>query len=59
MVSDDGAGGKRGFRVYPPWVTTTNGQAARTQTWQLDHFLYVPEDGTPVDLPRARGLYAR
>ncbi|MCX4981335.1 MepB family protein [Streptomyces sp. NBC_00572] len=59
VVSENGSGGKRGFRVYPPWVTTTNRQAARTQAWQLDHFLYVPEDGTPVDRARARELYGR
>ncbi|MFJ2936691.1 MepB family protein [Streptomyces sp. NPDC087219] len=59
VVSENGAGGKRGFRVYPPWVTTTNSQAARTQTWQRDHFLYVPEDGTPLDLARALALYGR
>ncbi|MCX5226658.1 MepB family protein [Streptomyces sp. NBC_00233] len=59
VVSENGSGGKRGFRVYPPWVTTTNSQAGRAQTWQLDHFLYVPEDGTPLDLARARALYGR
>ncbi|MFF4443954.1 MepB family protein [Streptomyces sp. NPDC001502] len=58
VVSTDGSGGKRAFRVYPPWVTTTNRQAGRAQEWQLDHFLPLspPEDG-PVDLTRARELY--
>ncbi|MFJ7589019.1 MepB family protein [Streptomyces sp. NPDC097617] len=56
VVSTDGAGGKRAFRVYPPWVTTTNRQAGSAQTWQLEHFLELPEDG-PVDLARARKLY--
>ncbi|MFE6849888.1 MepB family protein [Streptomyces sp. NPDC057674] len=59
VVSENGSGGKRGFRVYPPWVTTANRQASRTQAWQLDHFLDVPEDGTPLDLVRARALYGR
>ncbi|MFJ6050888.1 MepB family protein [Streptomyces sp. NPDC092307] len=59
VVSTDGSGGKRAFRVYPPWVTTTNRQAGSAQKWQLDHFLPLPrpEDG-PVDLDRARKLYA-
>ncbi|WP_314241702.1 MepB family protein [Streptomyces kutzneri] len=57
VVSTDGSGGKRAFRVYPPWVTTTNRQAGRAQEWQLDHFLPLPEEG-PVDLTRARELYA-
>lgn len=56
VVSVHGVGGKRAFRVYPPWVTTTNRQAGRTQSWQLDHFLHLPRDG-PVDLARARELY--
>ncbi|MGO4460444.1 MepB family protein [Streptomyces sp. M-16] len=54
IVSVDGAGGKRAFRVYPPWVTTTSRQAERTQAWQLEHFLSL--DG-PVDTARARELY--
>ncbi len=70
VVSAQGAGGKRAFRVYPPWVTTTNRQAATAQAWQLAHFLHLPAparptpgaapgprpDG-PVDLARARQLY--
>ncbi|MFI7355310.1 MepB family protein [Streptomyces avidinii] len=56
VVSTDGCGGKRAFRVYPPWVTTTNRQAGSAQAWQLDHFLHLPQDG-PVDLDRARELY--
>ncbi|MFB7663594.1 MepB family protein [Kitasatospora sp. NPDC056138] len=56
IVSRNGTGGKRGFRVYPPWVTTTNRQARATQTWQLNHFLPIDEDGS-VDPARARALY--
>ncbi|MCX4847768.1 MepB family protein [Streptomyces sp. NBC_00893] len=56
IVSTDGVGGKRGFRVYPPWVTTTNRQAGRTQKWQVEYFLPVP-DGEPADPDRCRALY--
>lgn len=56
VLSRDGVGGKRAFRVYPPWVTTTNRQARAAQAWQLEFFLPVPEGG-PVDLVRARALY--
>ncbi|MFJ5121089.1 MepB family protein [Kitasatospora sp. NPDC088548] len=56
IVARNGTGGKRGFRVYPPWVTTTNRQARGTQTWQLNHFLPIGEDG-PIDAARARALY--
>jgi hypothetical protein len=64
VVSTNGSGGKRAFRVYPPWVTTTNRQAERAQAWQLAFFLPLPlglpsggsSDG-PVDLARARELY--
>ncbi|WP_328880426.1 MepB family protein [Streptomyces sp. NBC_00299] len=56
VVSVDGSGGKRAFRVYPPWVTTTNRQATSTQAWQLDHFLPLDQAG-PVDSARARKLY--
>ncbi|MFB6435766.1 MepB family protein [Streptomyces sp. NPDC056411] len=56
IVSRNGAGGKRGFRVYPPWVTTGSRQARATQTWQVRHFLPAPADG-PADPTRARALY--
>ncbi|MDJ0385314.1 MepB family protein [Streptomyces sp. G-G2] len=56
VVAVDGRGGKRAFRVYPPWVTTTNRQAALAQAWQLGYFLHLPEDG-PVDVDRAQELY--
>ncbi|WP_124723321.1 MULTISPECIES: MepB family protein [unclassified Streptomyces] len=56
IVSTAGVGGKRGFRVYPPWVTTTNRQAGRTQKWQVEYFLPVP-DGEPADPDRCRALY--
>ncbi|WP_235483255.1 MepB family protein [Streptomyces roseoverticillatus] len=56
IVSRGGVGGKRGFRVYPPWVTTTSRQAAGTQKWQVRYFLPIPADG-PADPVRARVLY--
>ncbi|MFJ9953269.1 MepB family protein [Kitasatospora sp. NPDC091207] len=56
VVSTNGAGGKRAFRVYPPWVTTTNRQAGSAQAWQLDYFLHLDQDG-PVDSARAHELY--
>ncbi|MFJ2593605.1 MepB family protein [Streptomyces erythrochromogenes] len=55
VVSTNGAGGKRAFRVYPPWVTTTSRQARSTQAWQVEHFLRLPGDA--VDLSRAYALY--
>lgn len=56
IVSRAGAGGKRGFRVYPPWVTTTSRQARITQAWQVNYFLHLDQDG-PADLTRAEALY--
>ncbi|MFD7066551.1 MepB family protein [Streptomyces sp. NPDC059913] len=56
IVSRNGSGGKRGFRVYPPWVTTTSRQARNTQAWQMHHFLDLGGAGSP-DPSRAHGLY--
>ncbi|MET9700373.1 MepB family protein [Streptomyces sp. NPDC006529] len=56
VLAVDGVGGKRAFRVYPPWVSAANRQADRAQEWQLGHFLRL-EEGRPVDLGRARALY--
>lgn len=41
IVSVGGAGGKRGFRVYPPWSATENPQAKRSQRWQCAYFLEI------------------
>ncbi|WP_395370825.1 MepB family protein [Streptomyces tubercidicus] len=57
IVSRNGSGGKRAFRIYPPWVETTNRQARTAQAWQLDHFLHIPEDGRPLDSARAQKLH--
>ncbi|MEU5779060.1 MepB family protein [Streptomyces venezuelae] len=54
VVSTGGSGGKRAFRVCPPWVTTANRQAEKAQSWQVEFFL--PSHGT-VDPARARALY--
>ena len=56
VMSRNGTGGKRGFRVYPPWVTTTNRQAASTRSWQVNHFLDLGGQGS-LDTARARSLY--
>lgn len=53
VVSVADVGGKRGFRVYPPWAQDLNRQAAASQTWQCRYFL----DLVDVDLGRARDLY--
>ncbi|MCS0601444.1 MepB family protein [Streptomyces sp. LP11] len=56
IVSRGGSGGKRGFRVYPPWVTTANRQARATQAWQVNYFLDLGRPGT-ADLARAHTPY--
>ncbi|MFF3624913.1 MepB family protein [Streptomyces sp. NPDC002467] len=56
IVSRNGSGGKRGFRVYPPWVTTTSRQAHGTQAWQVNYFFALGQEG-PADLASAHALY--
>ncbi|WP_248579765.1 MepB family protein [Nocardioides sp. InS609-2] len=55
IVSVDGVGGKRGFRVYPPWSSTANSQAKRSQWWQCEFFLDL--NGGEIDAERARRLF--
>ncbi|MFI7287450.1 MepB family protein [Streptomyces anulatus] len=58
IVSRNGVGGKRGFRVYPPGAVTTGRQARATQAWQVKYHLDIGDGGRgPVDLVRARVLY--
>ncbi|WP_446222139.1 MepB family protein [Nocardia sp. IBHARD005] len=53
IVSVAGHGGKRGFRVYPPWSTAENKQARRSQEWQCGYFL----DLEKIDPQAVRDLY--
>ncbi len=55
IMSENNKEGKRGIRVYPPWDVTTNKQAQKTQAWQLEYFLEIPEKG--IDLNKAKKLY--
>ncbi|MFD3745235.1 MepB family protein [Nocardia sp. NPDC058633] len=55
IVSVAGRGGKRGFRLYPPWSATANKQAHKSQEWQSAYFL----DLVNLDPSRARDLYER
>ncbi|MET0854216.1 MAG: MepB family protein [Microterricola sp.] len=43
ILSVAGEGGKRGFRLYPPWSETSNAQAQRTQRWQQCYFEPISE----------------
>ncbi len=56
VVSQEGKGGKRAMRVYPPWDRTQSPQAKSTQTWQLNYFLEIPPEGE-VDKQRLSSLY--
>jgi hypothetical protein len=56
VVSNTDKGGKRAIRVYPPWDKTTSSQAKKTQQWQLNYFLEIPENKT-IDIVRAKMLY--
>lgn len=46
IMSQNGKGGKRGIRVYPPWTKPVAKEAVRTQQWQLQYFLSLAQDGT-------------
>lgn len=48
--------GKLAMRVYPPWSISLNTQATKTQNWQLEYFLALPEN-QEIDYVRAKRLY--
>ncbi|AOM78834.1 MepB family protein [Pedobacter steynii] len=60
IISNNGKEGKRAIRVYPPWDKTTSRQAMRTQKWQLEYFLKIPQkesiDETLASLNQIRCL---
>ncbi len=43
-IVSDKKEGKRAIRVYPPWDITNSKQAQKTQKWQLDYFLEIPQN---------------
>lgn len=43
IVSIAGLGGKRGFRLYPSWLTALNPQATRSQAWQGEFFHVITD----------------
>jgi hypothetical protein len=45
-VSENGVGGKRAIRVYPPWAHNLNSQAAKTQLWQAPFFFEISQHNT-------------
>lgn len=45
VISQNGIGGKRAIRVYPPWDATDSKQAKNTQAWQIQYFFQIhPEE---------------
>lgn len=56
IIAQNGSGGKRGIRVYPPWDKVTNKQAQVSQNWQLKYFLPIKNDET-LDLVLAKKIY--
>jgi hypothetical protein len=58
IVSNLGKGGKRAIRVYPPWDQTASRQAQKTQAWQMEYFLEIPNH-KPIDCARAQMLYSQ
>ncbi|AFR31144.1 hypothetical protein ARUE_c42720 [Arthrobacter sp. Rue61a] len=48
ICSVNGSGGKRGFRVYPPWSVTPNRRAQVTQEWQGAFFHHSPARPLPA-----------
>ena len=45
IMSQDNKGGKRGFRLYPPWIKPLSQEALKTQKWQLPYFFFLEKAG--------------
>ncbi|MFY9589616.1 MepB family protein [Rickettsia endosymbiont of Halotydeus destructor] len=57
VISNNGTGGKRAIRVYPPWDMGLNKQAKKTQAWQLEYFLDVANNKEKIDHNRIKTLF--
>lgn len=56
IISKNRIEGKRGIRVYPPWDSVLNNQAAKTQSWQTKYFLNI-SDKESIDFDLAKKLF--
>jgi hypothetical protein len=56
VVSNKNMGGKRGFRVYPPWDIVKNKQAEKSQKWQVNYFLDLSNE-SEIDFKRVKSLF--
>lgn len=57
IVAQNGQGGKRAIRVYPPWDKPVSRQAQKTQQWQTPYFLEIPQQAA-VNFAFSHQLYA-
>lgn len=55
ILSTNNKEGKRGFRIYPNWVTPTNKQAEKTQSWQQNYFVEIIDN--QIDLTLLKTLF--
>lgn len=55
IISLNGKGGKRGFRVYAPWDKPLNKTAKQTQEWQTNYFIHIKEENR-VDVELAKRI---
>jgi hypothetical protein len=46
IITSNNIEGKRGIRVYPPWDKVTSKQAEKTQKWQTEYFITIPNDNS-------------
>jgi len=44
IISAGHNGGKRGFRIYPPWGQALNKQAQKTQLWQKKYYFDISHE---------------
>ncbi len=58
VISQNGKGGKRAIRVYPPWDITHSKQAQTTQMWQLRYFIELQSDGSSHTITLQKMLLA-
>lgn len=49
VFTENGRGGKRGMRVYPPWDKPESRQAEKTQEWQKNFFVSMKHELTDLN----------
>ena len=56
ILTNNAHGGKRGFRVYPPWDIPANKMAEKAKAWQAEYFIDMTTNNS-ADIEKCESIF--